>query len=94
MLACSAMVACTNEDPIDNGNENGGKAEAYMAIRLVNANGTQSRGDNGNYEYGTEEENNVATTTFYFFKADGSASECVTRTLSWTTNTEIGRAHV
>ena len=88
MLACSAMVACTNEDPIDNGNENGGKAEAYMAIRLVNANGTQSRGDNGNYEYGTEEENNVATTTFYFFKADGSASECVTRTLSWTTNTD------
>ena len=33
MLACSAMVACTNEDPIDNGGENGGKAEAYMAIR-------------------------------------------------------------
>ena len=68
MLACSAMVACTNEDPIDNGSENGGKAEAYMAIRLVNANGTQSRGSDGNFEYGTEEENNVATTTFYFLK--------------------------
>ena len=88
MLACSAMVACTNEDPIDNGSENGGKAEAYMAIRLVNANGTQSRGSDGNFEYGTEEENNVATTTFYFFKANGDAQECVTRTLSWTTNTE------
>ena len=87
MLACSAMVACTNEDPIDNGSENGGKAEAYMAIRLVNANGTQSRGSDGNFEYGTEEENNVATTTFYFFKANGEAQECVTRTLSWTTNT-------
>ena len=88
MLACSAMVACTNEDPIDNGSENGGKAEAYMAIRLVNANGTQSRGSDGNFEYGTEEENNVATTTFYFFKANGDAQECVTRTLSWTTNTD------
>ena len=88
MLACSAMVACTNEDPIDNGSENGGKAEAYMAIRLVNANGTQSRGSDGSFEYGTEEENNVSTTTFYFFKANGDAQEYVTRTLSWTTNTE------
>ena len=87
MLACTALVGCTSEDEpvVNNGNENG-KAEAYMAIRLVNANGTASRGENGNLEYGTEEENNVATTTFYFFNSDGNPSETVTRTLSWTTN--------
>ena len=39
MLACSAMVACTNEDPIDNGNENpAAKSDkAYLAVKLVDA---------------------------------------------------------
>ena len=76
MLACSAMVACTNDDVIDNGNVNpeNSKSNAYMAIRLVNADGSASRAADGNkdgYQNGTPDENEVSTATFYFYNANG-----------------------
>ena len=91
MLACTALVGCTNEDVIDNPNENpvlnGDKG--YMQIRLVNADRTISRGEPNtpSFFYGTAEENAVETTQFYFFEEDGKpyndGNNEVTKLLSW-----------
>ena len=74
MLACSAMVACTNEDPIDNGNENtslNGKGEAYLAVKILDANGGESRAANGSdYDYSTTE-HEIETAHFYFYDQSG-----------------------
>ena len=95
MLACSAMVACTNEDELVN-NEPENKFtgdEAYLAVRLVNSDGVGSRatGDKENpFWFATSEENEVATTHFYFFKngqptsVDGDNE--VEKILSWNSN--------
>ena len=94
MLACSAMVACTNEDPIDNGSENPALngEKAYLAVRLVNSDATTGRATAGEepFWYGTTAENEVATTHFYFFK-DGAAYNVdgdneISKILSWNTN--------
>ena len=96
MLACTALVGCTNSDEpeVNNGNENQLNGEkAYLAVRLVNADGNGSRGtaptDNAFY-FGTADENEVATTHFYFFK-DGNAYTVdtdneISKILSWNTN--------
>ena len=93
MLACSAMVACTNEDLLENEENpalNGEKA--YLAVRLVNSDATTSRATAGEepFWYGTTAENEVATTHFYFFK-DGVAYDVdsdneISKILSWNTN--------
>ena len=80
MLACTALVGCTNEDVIDNPNEkpDNGKTNAYMAIRLVNADGSASRATDSNddgYINGSADENEVKTATFYFYDANGSPIE-------------------
>ena len=69
MLACSAMVACTNEDPIDNGNENQKVGDSYLAVRLVNP-VTSSR---ATFENGEANEGKVSTARFYLFDAKGEA---------------------
>ena len=71
MLACSAMVACTNEDVIDNGNENKGK-ESYLAVNLKSAH-TASRAASDTYADGTEAENAVSKVLFFFFNASDQA---------------------
>ena len=100
MLACSAMVACTNEDELVN-NEPSNKFtgdEAYLAVRLVNSDGVGSRatGDKESpFWFATSEENEVATTHFYFFKdgkptnVDGVDNE-VEKILSWNSNGNDG----
>ena len=95
MLACSAMVACTNEDELVN-NEPSNKFtgdEAYLAVRLVNSDGVGSRatGDKENpFWYATSEENEVATTHFYFFKngqpVNLDSDNEVEKILSWNSN--------
>ena len=71
MLACSAMVACTNTDEpeVDNGGAKGN--ESYLAVKLVNPS-AGSRAT-GNYAYGSEAEQTVTSARFYLFNADGSA---------------------
>ena len=56
MLACSAMVACTNEDVIDNGQGNPQDANtAYVSVKLVMASEGGSRATtDGGYVTGTE----------------------------------------
>ena len=95
MLACSAMVACTNTDEpeVDNGGANKND-KAYLAVRLVNSGDGISRGTAATnpFWFGTKEENEVATTHFYFFNEDGTAFTAdgvdneITKILSWNTN--------
>ena len=71
MLACSAMVACTNTDEpeVDNGGAKGN--ESYLAVKLVNPS-AGSRAT-GNYAYGSEAEQTVTSARFYLFDANGGA---------------------
>ena len=73
MLACSAMVACTNEDEpeVNTGNENGGKAEAYMSVKLVMTETGGSRATDGGYNPGEDGE---AEGTISEQKIDGTKS--------------------
>ena len=71
MLACSAMVACTNEDvpEVDNGNEKG--KESYIAVNLKTTN-TGSRATSNSFEDGEVNENLVSgNILFYFFDKNG-----------------------
>ena len=75
MLACSAMVACTNEDPIDNGNENpvNGKNDAYVSVTFAMPETGSSRAatDKG-YDVGetAEQTITVANSIFLFYDAN------------------------
>ena len=73
MLACSAMVACTNTDEpeVNTGNENGGKAEAYMSVKLVMTETGGSRATDGGYNPGEDGE---AEGTISEQKIDGTKS--------------------
>ena len=91
MLACSAMVACTNEDPIDNGNENlAAKSDkAYLAVKLVDANNTSSRGagDKANpFHFGAADENEVNSVEFYFYYDGVYETYSKEVNFSWTAN--------
>ena len=76
MLACTALVGCTNNDePVNNGNENNGKKDnAYMAINIKVASDAGSRAitDEG-YVAGTDDENTItaANSIFLFYDAAG-----------------------
>ena len=92
MLACTALVGCTNEEVIDNPNENpvlnGDKA--YIAINVVNSDGSaRSRGENVNnvtnpFIYGTTEENEITSVNFYFFKDNALTHKTTGQQISWT----------
>ena len=72
MLACTALVGCTNEDVVNNENEKG--QQAYMAVTIVNPVGMNSRGTVGNSEFvnGTANENAVNKVDFYFYDQNGN----------------------
>lgn len=74
MLACSAMVACTNEDLLDNNEQEIAKGkESYIAVNLKTTN-TGSRGTSNSFEDGEENENLVSgNILFFFFDAQGNA---------------------
>ena len=91
MLACSAMVACTSEDPIDNGSENpAAKSDkAYLAVKLVDANNTSSRGagdETNPFHYGAADENAVNSVEFYFYYDGVYETYSNDVDFSWTTN--------
>ena len=76
MLACSAMVACTNEDPIDNGNEqqSDAKGKAYVVVKIMDGEGIGSRGSEGDpkFHLGTADEHAIKTADFYFYDESGN----------------------
>ena len=76
MLACTALVGCTNEDVIDNPNENPvlNGEKAYMAVSIKNA-GAASRGTgttNPEFSDGLTTENNVESAHFFFYDENGT----------------------
>ena len=76
MLACSALVACTNEnEPENNGLENAGKGKDYVAVNIVTPTGVQGRAAS-DYEAGTEGEVYVNDAVFLFL--DGNYNGCAT----------------
>ncbi len=89
VLAGAAMVACTSDDVLENVTPNDptlGNDKAYVAIRLVNADAA-TRGEDGGFANGTADESYVKTAEFYFFNADGSAAQYVSKALSWQPST-------
>ena len=80
MLACSAMVACTNTDEpeVDNGGAKGN--EYYVAVSLAMPGNASSRAlGNKTFEDGTAQEVAVKKAAFYFLNANnqGCADACV-----------------
>ena len=75
MLACSAMVACTNTDEpeVNNGNENG-DAKAYMKVQLVMNDVSGSRATDGGYADGETKEQTITSdnSIFLFYDAAGN----------------------
>ena len=78
MLACSAMVACTNDDVLENIDSPVVKGDkAYVVVNIKSANGLSSRGEPDGFEDGTDgtngtvAENNVSTATFFFYDKEG-----------------------
>ena len=78
MLACSAMVACTNDDLLENNDSPVVKGDkAYVVVNIKSANGLSSRGEPDGFEDGTDgtngtvAENNVSTATFFFYDKEG-----------------------
>ena len=93
MLACTALVGCTNEEVIDNPNENpvlNGSDKAYLAIKLVDSNSATSRAEgNGDkpFHYGTAAENEVKSVDLYFYY-DGVYETYVNdKSYTWTDET-------
>ena len=75
MLACSAMVACTNEDVIDNPNDNPALNgdNAYLAIKVVNGSTASRAGaSDGGTTYGESTENyeEGAAVALYFYNGN------------------------
>ena len=69
MLACSAMVACTNEDLLEDNGQQIAKNDSYLSIRLVNP-VSSSRATFAN---GEANEGKVSAARFYLFDAKGDA---------------------
>ena len=72
MLACSAMVACTNDDVLEN-NELGNQkvGNSYLAVKLVSP--SASSRALGGYADGNANEQAVTNARFYLFKSNGDA---------------------
>ena len=73
MLACSAMVACTNTDEpeVDNGSANAKKY--YAAVNLAMPGNSSRAADFNGFADGTTEENKVNDVTFFFLDANGNS---------------------
>lgn len=69
LLACTALVACSNEDIVVDEGNNEIEGEAYVAVNFVMLGGiSRALGDS---DGGTEDENRVTSATFLFFNGNG-----------------------
>ena len=69
MLACSAMVACTNEDLLENEELQSAKSDSYLSIKLVNP----APSSRASFDNGTANEGKINEARFYLFDAKGDA---------------------
>lgn len=74
MLACTALVGCSNEDEVLNGAEAAKGEKGYIAVNFAMPGGVQSRattdGNNNKFESGTREEVAVKDAVFLFLDGD------------------------
>ncbi len=87
MFACAALFACSS-DEVDEQTTPVNKDQAYMTIRLRNANSTRGEVGNPEFVYGSADENAVNTAEFYFYDAAGNQTQYVSKVLSWNAGTE------
>ena len=95
MLACTALVGCTNEDVIDNPNENPvlNGEKAYVVVNINSANGMGSRAQDGSFEFGSEHEINTAN--FYFYSAEGTyITEGIVENVGGTANSDKNEPNI
>ena len=71
MLACTALVGCSNEEEVLNGEQATGK-ESYLAVSVRSAN-VASRVTDDVFEDGSADENEVKNAVFFFFDAEKKA---------------------
>lgn len=79
MLACTALVGCSNEDEVLNGAEAAKGEKGYIAVNFAMPGGVQSRattadGNNNKFESGSDVEVAVKDAVFLFL--DGSFKGC------------------
>lgn len=72
MMACVALGACTNQDLVEGEIGNGNNAstdKAYIGIKIANpTNGFSRAASDGGFDYGTENEHNISSAEFFFYK--------------------------
>ncbi len=74
VLACAAFAACEKDVPANEPNGGHGPRETnYLSVRIGDV-PTRATGD---FEYGTDAENEITSVRLYFFDASGNASNCV-----------------
>ena len=74
MLACSAMVACTNEDSLENEENSALKGNSYLSVNLSMGNPTSRATQNESFDNGTADEAEVLdkNVVFLFYDASGN----------------------
>ena len=74
MLACSAMVACTNEDSLENEENSALKGNSYLSVNLSMGNPTSRATQNESFDNGTADEAAVLdkNVVFLFYDANGN----------------------
>ena len=74
MLACSAMVACTNEDSLENEKNSALKGNSYLSVNLSMGNPTSRATQNESFDNGTADEAAVLdkNVVFLFYDASGN----------------------
>lgn len=75
MLACTAMVSCTNEEVLEDNNvvNNGNVKESYIAVGLNYATAGSRATEDPTFAAGSTDENAVKDITFFFFDVNGAA---------------------
>lgn len=69
-----SLSACSSDEPAkgpDSPDVTTGDA-AYLAVRIIGADGTSRTVEDGNYEFGEGQENKVANAKFFFFDGSGN----------------------
>ena len=83
MLACTALVGCSNEDdPVVNNGSEETLANSYMAIRIADANNVTSRGEGGAYDEGVDAERKIVDARCWVPAIPSSMSGIITAS-SW-----------
>ena len=80
-LACLALASCSSDDDATVSGEYDPNTNQYVAISIVNPQGT--RGTGGDFLEGTNVENNITKATLIFYDAAGNYLTSATPTFTW-----------